>query len=272
MTMLPRRFIRKPFSPWSLSAASASSSTSRPFAPWLICSTQAPGSRSVSPPSSRSSIRIPKRSTRSSAASSAERVKYSAVETFLAQYRLEELRQMANAAWNQLDLLLLPTTGTTYTIAEVEADPVRLNTNLGFYTNFVNLLDLAAVAVPAGFRTDGLPFGVSLIAPASTDRALLSLADRLAPLSLGHHLGAVGTALSETASHPQRRDASRLHSSRGRRRTLSRTAAESSADLAWGALGRMHEKRRWIPALCTGWNGPAEARTNSRTGLRWSWY
>ena len=127
--------------------------------------------------------------------------KYSAVETFLAQYRLEELRRVANAAWNQLDLLLLPTTGTTYTIAEVEADPVGLNTNLGFYTNFVNLLDLSAVAVPAGFRTDGLPFGVSLIAPANTDRALLSVADRLHRLQ-GHHLGAVGTALSETQAIP----------------------------------------------------------------------
>lgn len=123
--------------------------------------------------------------------------KYSAVDSFLAQYRLEELRGAASDAWNQLDMLLLPTTGTTYTIAEVEADPVRLNTNLGFYTNFVNLLDLSAVAVPAGFRPSGLPFGVSLIAPAQTDRALLSVADRLHRV-LGHHLGAVRTALSET--------------------------------------------------------------------------
>jgi allophanate hydrolase len=123
--------------------------------------------------------------------------KYSAVDTFLAQYRLEELRKVASAAWNKLDVLLLPTTGTTYTIAEVEADPVRLNTNLGFYTNFVNLLDLSAVAVPAGFRSNGLPFGVSLIGPARTDRALLSVADPLHRI-LGDHLGAVGTALSDT--------------------------------------------------------------------------
>lgn len=124
--------------------------------------------------------------------------KYSAVDTFLAQYRLEELKQVASVAWSQLDLLFLPTTGTTYTIAEIEADPIRLNTNLGFYTNFVNLLDLAAVAVPAGSRSNGLPFGVSLIAPARTDRALLSLADRL-HRSLGTRLGAVATALGETA-------------------------------------------------------------------------
>ncbi len=77
------------------------------------------------------------------------------------------------------DLLLLPTTGTIYTREEVEADPVRLNTNLGFYTNFVNLLDLAAVAVPAGFRPNGLPFGVSVIGTAQTELALLCVADRL---------------------------------------------------------------------------------------------
>jgi len=127
--------------------------------------------------------------------------KYSAVDAFFAQYRLEELRRLTCSVWGQLDLLLLPTTGTTYTIAEVEADPVRLNSNLGFYTNFVNLLDLSAVAVPAGFRPSGLPFGVSLIAPALTDGALLSVGDRLHRL-LGRRLGAVGTALSETEAIP----------------------------------------------------------------------
>ncbi len=127
--------------------------------------------------------------------------KYSAVDTFRAQYRLEELRDLAGAAWKEVDLLLLPTTGTTYTIAEVEADPVRLNSNLGFYTNFVNLLDLSAVAVPAGFRSNGLPFGVSLIGPARTDSALLSVADRLHRV-LGQHLGAVGTTLDETEVIP----------------------------------------------------------------------
>jgi len=79
-----------------------------------------------------------------------------------------------------MDLMLLPTAGTTYTIAELQADPLRLNTNLGYYTNFVNLLDLAAVSVPAGFRAgNGLPFGVTLLAPAFTDHALLALGDRL---------------------------------------------------------------------------------------------
>ena len=76
------------------------------------------------------------------------------------------------------DVLLLPTAGTHYRIAEEQADPIRLNSTLGRYTNFVNLMDLAAVAVPAGFTPQGLPFGVSLIAPAWSDADLLALAAR----------------------------------------------------------------------------------------------
>jgi allophanate hydrolase len=100
--------------------------------------------------------------------------KYSAVDTFNAQYKLDDLRAKTAPVWQQFDVMLLPTTGTTYTIEQVQADPIRLNTNLGYYTNFVNLLDLAAVAVPASSG----PFGVSLIAPAFSDTALLSLAAR----------------------------------------------------------------------------------------------
>src|ERR1700733_3096198 len=71
----------------------------------------------------------------------------SAADAFRAQYRLQELRRIASQVWRRIDVLLTPTAGTTYRIAEVEADPVRLNTQLGIYTNFMNLLDLAAVAV-----------------------------------------------------------------------------------------------------------------------------
>jgi allophanate hydrolase len=107
--------------------------------------------------------------------SAAER--HTAVDTFKAAYRLAELRRAADAEWKRMDVLVLPTTGTIYTHEQVAADPIRLNTNLGYYTNFVNLLDLAAVAVPAGFRPDGLPFGISLIGPAFSDEALLAVAD-----------------------------------------------------------------------------------------------
>jgi allophanate hydrolase len=103
----------------------------------------------------------------------------SAADAFRAQYRLQELRRATEQVWPQIDVLLTPTAGTIYRIAEVEADPVRLNTQLGRYTNFMNLLDLAAVAVPAGFTGAGLPFGVTLAGPAWSDFELLRLAARL---------------------------------------------------------------------------------------------
>ena len=101
----------------------------------------------------------------------------SAVEAYEAQYRLKTLKRASEAAWSRADFLVTPTAGTIYTIAAVEADPIRLNTTLGYYTNFMNLFDLAGVAVPAGFRGDGLPFGVTLVGPRSSERALLKLAD-----------------------------------------------------------------------------------------------
>jgi len=105
--------------------------------------------------------------------------RYSAVDAFKAAYRLEELRRETAEVWEEIDVLLLPTVPRTYTIAEVEQSPLKLNNNLGYYTNFVNLLDLAAVAVPAGIKAGGLPFGASLIAPAGADFALLQLGDWL---------------------------------------------------------------------------------------------
>jgi allophanate hydrolase len=101
--------------------------------------------------------------------------KYTASDGFAAQYRLEELRRRVEPVWESIDVLVTPTAGTIYTIEEVNADPIRLNTNLGYYTNFMNLLDLAAVAVPAGFQKNGLPFGVTLVAPAFADEALCAL-------------------------------------------------------------------------------------------------
>jgi allophanate hydrolase len=103
--------------------------------------------------------------------------KFSAVDAFEAEYKLRELKRASEGEWRKMDVLFLPTTGTIYTHEQVASEPVTLNTNLGYYTNFVNLLDLAAVAVPAGFRPNGLPFGVSFIGPAFSDSALLSLAD-----------------------------------------------------------------------------------------------
>jgi allophanate hydrolase len=102
----------------------------------------------------------------------------SATDVFQGMYRLEALRRAAAAQWAGMDVLALPTTGTIYRHAAVLGDPIRLNSNLGYYTNFVNLLDCCAVAVPAGSRPDGLPFGLQLIAPAFHDDALCALGAR----------------------------------------------------------------------------------------------
>tara|TARA_R110000824_G_scaffold11746_15_gene51579 strand:+ start:9559 stop:11325 length:1767 start_codon:yes stop_codon:yes gene_type:complete len=100
-----------------------------------------------------------------------------AVELFKGMYRLAELKRHADGLWEKVDLLAFPTTGTTYRVAELLVAPIALNSNLGFYTNFVNLLDMAAVAVPAGTRSNGTGFGITLIGPADSDQALLGAAE-----------------------------------------------------------------------------------------------
>lgn len=125
--------------------------------------------------------------------------RFSAVDGFRGQYRLGELRQWADGLLREVDFLLLPTTPTVYTVAEIAEEPLRRNSRLGWYTNFVNLMDMAAVAVPGGLREDGRPSGVSLIGPAFSDEGLLQVADRL-HRALTESVGATGVRLSETAS------------------------------------------------------------------------
>jgi allophanate hydrolase len=121
-----------------------------------------------------------------------------AVQSFQAFYDLAELIRVARREWAKVDLMLLPTAGTTFKIAEMLSDPVELNTRLGAYTNFVNLMDRAAVAVPAGFRPDGIPFGVTLIGPALSDGMLASVGDALHRSLTGAPLGATPIPLSST--------------------------------------------------------------------------
>ncbi|MER8170625.1 amidase family protein, partial [Acinetobacter baumannii] len=78
--------------------------------------------------------------------------------------------------WADVDLIVLPTAPTSYRVAEMLAAPVALNATLGAYTNFVNLLDMAAIAVPTGGYRNGVGFGVTLMGPAGTDRALIDAA------------------------------------------------------------------------------------------------
>ncbi len=104
--------------------------------------------------------------------------KFSATATFKAQYRKEELVRQIDTLLSEIDGLLVPTAPIAPTIDAVNANPVELNSQLGTYTNFVNLADLCALAVPAGFRDDGLPFGVTLISGAWKDRELQTLASQ----------------------------------------------------------------------------------------------
>ncbi|MGE0023569.1 MAG: allophanate hydrolase [Hyphomicrobium sp.] len=126
--------------------------------------------------------------------------KLSAVDAFEGFYRLAELTRAAESVWRSMDILLLPTAGTTYRISDVLADPVALNSNLGLYTNFVNLMDLSALAVPAGFRPSGLPFGVTLIARAFEDGRIAALGDALHRAGPGLKLGATAKLLADTAA------------------------------------------------------------------------
>ena len=103
---------------------------------------------------------------------------YSAADLYEAQTRLKQLGQQAEAMWTDIDMLLVPTAPTHYTIAQMQQDPVALNRNLGAYTNFVNLLDYAALSVPSAMRADGLPFGITLIGRCGSDWQLAELGQR----------------------------------------------------------------------------------------------
>jgi allophanate hydrolase len=104
--------------------------------------------------------------------------RYSASDAFKAQHQLSSLKSRCEELLKGSDLLVVPGAPTIYRLSEVEREPVELNSRLGRYTNFVNLLDMAAITVPAGFRDDGIPFGVTLIGPAFSDRALAALGAR----------------------------------------------------------------------------------------------
>jgi allophanate hydrolase len=99
----------------------------------------------------------------------------SAADTFAAFYQLEELRRVADRTFQTVDALVLPTAPTIYTIEQVLGDPIGLNSRLGTYTNFVNLLDLCGLAVPASMRPDGVPFGITLLAPIGHDAQLATI-------------------------------------------------------------------------------------------------
>lgn len=128
---------------------------------------------------------------------------WDAAATFRAQYRLQELAREAGKVWREIEVMLLPTTPRIYTVAEVLDEPYQTNATLGSYTNFMNLLDLAAVAVPAGEARGGRArWGVTLAAPAGWDGVLLALAGRFGgEVAAGFNLGAPGIPVVVCGAH-----------------------------------------------------------------------
>jgi len=122
----------------------------------------------------------------------------SAADTFSALYRLQTLRRTAELAFADIDALVLPTAPTAYTTAQVLANPIELNSRLGTYTNFVNLLDLCGLALPSTIRSDGIPSGITLLAPAGQD-ALLASIGRVFQAQTKLTLGAKGVAMPPLA-------------------------------------------------------------------------
>jgi allophanate hydrolase len=124
-----------------------------------------------------------------------------AAETFSALYRLQGLRKIVERTFANIDALVLPTAPTAYTTAQVLANPIELNSRLGTYTNFVNLLDLCGLALPAAMRADGVPFGITLLAPTGHD-ALLASIGRVFHSDTKLTVGAKGVAQAPLAPLP----------------------------------------------------------------------
>src|SRR5690606_5110813 len=134
--------------------------------------------------------------------------RYSATDCFKAQYRLATLKRQVDETLVDIDALVVPTAPTCYTLGQIEEQPIELNSRLGWYTNFVNLLDLCGVALPAGFKPNGLPFGITLLGPAFSEAKLCVIAELFQNVEKGR-VGATafpvraGSALTTTASEPE---------------------------------------------------------------------
>lgn len=132
-----------------------------------------------------------------------------AVQLFQAQYRLQQLKAICDRIMAEVDCVLTPAYPRPVTLAELHAEPVKRNSDLGYYTNFMNMLDYAAVAVPAGVMANGLPWGVTLFGRVFTDQYLLSLADALQRQTGLALVG--GNAISAPApQNPARNDRARV--------------------------------------------------------------
>ncbi|WP_321926022.1 allophanate hydrolase [Burkholderia sp. BCC1998] len=132
--------------------------------------------------------------------------RFSAADAFAAFDRLATLRVEADRAWGGLDAIVMPTSATTATVDALEADPIGVNSRFGYYTNFVNLLDLSAIAVPAGTcesgRHAGLPFGITFVGRAHDDARLLDLAQAWVGGAVAGGDAGVGDAVVGDAGAP----------------------------------------------------------------------
>lgn len=124
---------------------------------------------------------------------------YSAVDAYNAEYLRAELAQKIQQTLGEVDALVVPTSPTIHTLKEMEQEPIRFNSQFGTYTNFTNLADLSALALPAPFRADGLPAGITLLAPAWHDRALADFGQRWQK-QLALPLGATGLPFAPNAT------------------------------------------------------------------------
>ncbi len=122
--------------------------------------------------------------------------KYTGVDAFKGLYQLNAIKQQVAPVWEAVDVLMLPTSPTTCTVADMLADPIARNSQFGRYTNFANLMGLSAIAVPAGFGPSGLPAGVTLIGPAFSDDALVPFAGAM------HAAAACGMGRDRAVSVP----------------------------------------------------------------------
>ncbi|MDX1953137.1 MAG: allophanate hydrolase [Verrucomicrobiota bacterium] len=127
--------------------------------------------------------------------------KPTAAEVFQSSYRLAEIKRDTEAVWRECHCMILPTVANSYRIEEISANPIELNSRLGTYNNFVNLLDLAAVTAPAGAWSCGVGFGINLIGPSFSDDALLSLAARFCGESIPSPVKSTHVSLAVVGAH-----------------------------------------------------------------------
>jgi len=127
---------------------------------------------------------------------------YSAIDAFRAFHELEALKQECAAVFEDIDVLVTPTTGTVYTLDQIAEAPIERNSNLGYYTDYVNLLDLAAISVPTGTFDAGPGFGVTVLGEACQDDLVATIGDRLQALTVADQ--SASNWREDGAVHPER--------------------------------------------------------------------